>query len=194
MVRNGIFFLLLILLFSFCKDKVKRFNGFTQKEMEYLLASDDFKIWERIAKEEDGEEILPDECGMENYLIFLQGSIGQLKPLLYAYNPLICDSLDFCMQHPDFCQADTTLCNADPDFCESLNTGVLYIGSWYAKKPFINNDRSDTLVFEINSTIESIFVTSITSRYATFQYKRRFGTQGEIITEFYEFTPPTSDQ
>ncbi|MCK5369006.1 MAG: hypothetical protein KAQ62_10655, partial [Cyclobacteriaceae bacterium] len=159
MVRNGIFFLLLIFLFSFCKDKVKQFNGFTQKEMEYLLASDDFKVWERISQEENGEEILPDDCGMENYLIFLQGSVGQPKPLLYAYNPLLCDSLDFCDQHPDFCEADTTLCNAEPDFCESLADGVLYIGSWYAKEPFIKNDRSDTLVFEINNKLESIFVT-----------------------------------
>ncbi|MCK5209374.1 MAG: hypothetical protein KAQ79_15175, partial [Cyclobacteriaceae bacterium] len=88
---------------------MKQFNGFTQKEMEYLLASDDFKVWERISQEENGEEILPDDCGMENYLIFLQGSVGQPKPLLYAYNPLLCDSLDFCDQHPDFCEADTTL-------------------------------------------------------------------------------------
>ncbi|MCK5467293.1 MAG: hypothetical protein KAI99_02245 [Cyclobacteriaceae bacterium] len=193
MVRNGIFFLLLIFLFSFCKDKVKQFNGFTQKEMEYLLASDDFKVWERISQEENGEEILPDDCGMENYLIFLQGSVGQPKPLLYAYNPLLCDSLDFCDQHPDFCEADTTLCNAEPDFCESLADGVLYIGSWYAKEPFIKNDRSDTLVFEINNKLESIFVTNITSQNAIFQYKNRFGIGGEVITEIYKFSPPTSE-
>lgn len=193
MVRNGIFFLLLIFLFSFCKDKVKQFNGFTQKEMEYLLASDDFKVWERISQQENGEEILPDDCGMENYLIFLQGSVGQPKPLLYAYNPLLCDSLDFCDQHPDFCEADTTLCNAEPDFCESLADGVLYIGSWYAKEPFIKNDRSDTLVFEINNKLESIFVTNITSQNAIFQYKNRFGIGGEVITEIYKFSPPTSE-
>ena len=193
MVRNGIFFLLLIFLFSFCKDKVKQFNGFTQKEMEYLLASDDFKVWERISQEENGEEILPDDCGMENYLIFLQGSVGQPKPLLYAYNPLLCDSLDFCDQHPDFCEADTTLCNTEPDFCESLADGVLYIGSWYAKETFIKNDRSDTLVFEINNKLESIFVTNITSQNAIFQYKNRFGIGGEVITEIYKFSPPTSE-
>ena len=193
MVRNGIFFLLLIFLFSFCKDKVKQFNGFTQKEMEYLLASDDFKVWERISQEENGEEILPDDCGMENYLIFLQGSVGQPKPLLYAYNPLLCDSLDFCDQHPDFCEADTTLCNTEPSFCESLADGVLYIGSWYAKEPFIKNDRSDTLVFEINNKLESIFVTNITSQNAIFQYKNRFGIGGEVITEIYKFSPPTNE-
>ncbi|MCK5280551.1 MAG: hypothetical protein KAK04_18490 [Cyclobacteriaceae bacterium] len=172
---------------------MKQFNGFTQKEMEYLLASDDFKVWERISQEENGEEILPDDCGMENYLIFLQGSVGQPKPLLYAYNPLLCDSMDFCDQHPDFCEADTTLCNAEPDFCESLADGVLYIGSWYAKEPFIKNDRSDTLVFEINNKLESIFVTNITSQNAIFQYKNRFGIGGEVITEIYKFSPPTSE-
>ncbi len=108
MNRNSLVFLALIFVFSFCDDKVKKYNGFTQKEMEYLLASEDFKIWERIAQEEDGEEILPGDCDMGNNIIFLQGSVGESKPLLYAYDPLICDSLDFCIQHPDFCHADTT--------------------------------------------------------------------------------------
>ena len=185
--------LLLIFMFSFCKDKVKEFDGFTQKEMEYLLASDELKVWERNSQEEDGEVIVPGDCDMDNYLIFIQGNLGQPKPLLYAYNPLICDSLDFCSLHPDFCQADTDLCNADPVFCESLGDGVLYIGSWYAKEPFIKNSRSDTLVFEINSKIESIFVTSISSQYATFQYKNREGNDGEIITESYSFSPSISE-
>ncbi|MCK5104433.1 MAG: hypothetical protein KAR17_16530, partial [Cyclobacteriaceae bacterium] len=85
------------------------------------------------------------------------------------------------------------LCNAEPDFCESLADGVLYIGSWYAKEPFIKNDRSDTLVFEINNKLESIFVTNITSQNAIFQYKNRFGIGGEVITEIYKFSPPTSE-
>ena len=191
MVKNGVYFLLLLFLFSFCKDKVKKFNGFTQKEMEYLLSSDEFKAWERISKKEDGVEIEPDDCGLDNYLLFLQGTVGEPKPLLYAYNPLICDSLDFCMQHPDFCQSDTTLCNANPEFCESLNDGILYIGSWSAKAPFIINSRSDTLIFEINKKTESIHVTSITSEFATFVYKNRTGDDGGIITEFYKFAPPT---
>lgn len=193
MIRNGVFYLLFIILFSFCKNQVKQYNGFTQSEMEYLLASDDIKIWERISQEENGEVIIPDDCGMENYLIFIQGSIGQPKPLLYSYNPLLCDSLDFCDQHPDFCRSDTTLCNADPEFCESLEEGILYIGSWYAKEPFIINDRSDTLVFEINNKLESIFVTNITSQNATFQYKNRFGDDGEVITEIYKFLQQTSE-
>lgn len=186
-------FLLLSILFSFCKDKVKEFDGFTQKEMEYLLASDELKAWERISQEEDGEVIVPDDCGMDNYMIFIQGSPGQPKALLYAYNPLICDSLDFCNLHPDFCQADTALCNADPGFCETLVDGVLYIGSWYAKEPFIKNSRSDTLVFEINNKKESIFVTGISSENATFLYKNRKGDEGGIITEVYNYSPPISE-
>lgn len=194
MRRNSLLYFSLIFVFSFCDDKVKKYDGFTQKEMEFLLAAEDFKIWERIAQEEDGEEVLPGDCDLENHLIFLQGSVGLAKPLLYAYNPTICDSLDFCNQHPDFCEADVDFCLQDPDFCETLSTGVLYIGSWYAKEPFITNDRSDTLVFEINNVDESIFVTSITSNYATFQYKNREGADGGIITEFYEFSASTSDQ
>lgn len=194
MVRNGIFFYLLLLIFSYCGDKVKQFDGFVQSELEYLLASDEVKIWERIGQEENGEEIIPNDCGVDNYLIFLQGATGTPKPLLYAYNPLICDSLDFCLQHPDFCQADTTLCNADTTFCETLEDGILYIGSWYAKEPFIKNSRSDTLVFEINNKKESIFVTRITSQYATFQYKNRKGVDGGVITEFYKFLSPISEE
>lgn len=193
MLKNGIAFLLLILLFSFCGDKVREFDGFTQKEMEYLLSSDEGKIWEQISREEDGEVIVPDDCSMENYLIFIQGDLGQPKPLLYTYNPTICDSLDFCIQHPDFCQADTMNCNTEPEFCAVLEDGILYIGSWYAKEPFIKNDRTDTLVFDINSKQESIFVTSISSQNATFRYKNRIGNNGGVIDEYYKYLQPISE-
>ena len=193
MVKNGILLLLLIFMFSFCKDKVKKFDGFTQNEMEYLLASDELKVWERISQEEDGETIIPGDCGIDNYLIFIQGKLGEPKPLLYAYNPQICDSLDFCKLHTDFCQADTAFCNVDPLFCESLGDGVLYIGSWFAKEPFIENSRSDTLIFDINNKIESIFVTNISSENATFLYKNRKGDEGGIITEVYNYSPPISE-
>ncbi|MCG8307716.1 MAG: hypothetical protein MI975_10035 [Cytophagales bacterium] len=190
MFKNSVLFSCLIVLIFSCGDKVQPFNGFTQKEMEFLLASDESKAWLRISKEEDGEIIEPDDCGMDNYLVFVPGSLGDPKPLLYAYNPLICDSLEFCMQHPDFCQSNATLCESDPDFCELLAEGVLYIGSWYAKAPFIENSRSDTLIFEINNKKESIFVTHITSQYATFQYKQRTGANGGLITENYNYSPP----
>ncbi len=183
-------YIILFFLFFSCEDKVREFGGYTQKEMEYLLASDSVKIWERLSKAEDDIIIDPDDCDMDNLLIFFQGDLGQPKPLLYAYNPLICDSLDFCLQHPDFCQSDTTLCNANPEFCESLVENMLFIGSWYAKEPFIKNSRSDTLVFEINSKKESIFVTSISSQNATFLYKNRQGNEGATITEIYSFTTP----
>lgn len=186
MVKKGIYFLGIFCILEACTDKVRKFSGFNQAEIEFLLASDNVKIWERIGQEAGGEEIVPDDCGMDNYLIFVQGSVGEQKPLLYAYNPSICDSLDFCAQHPDFCQSDTTLCNSDPEFCDSLEDGIFYIGSWYAKAPFVTNSRSDTLVFEINAIKESIFVTSISSEHATFRYKKRTGSNGELITEYYQ--------
>lgn len=181
----GYFTLLLFLLVS-CSDKVTKFKGFTQSELEYLLASDEGKVWERVSREEGGEEIIPDDCAKDNFLIFLSGKLGDEKPLLYAYNPLICDSADFCLEFPDFCQADTTLCSENADFCETLGEGVLYIGSWYAKEPFIENDRSDTLIFTINNKKESIFVTNVTAQTATFQYKNRTGNSGGVITERYQ--------
>lgn len=189
MIKNGLFFMIILIALSSCEEKVNEFNGFNQKELEYLLASDSGKAWERVSKEEDGEEIIPDECGMDNYLIFGPGDVGDPKPLLYAYNPLSCDSADFCLEYPNFCQSDTALCNIDSAFCAGLGEGVLYIGSWYAKEPFIINDRSDTLVFTINDEKESIFVTNISSLFATFQYKNREGSSGGVITEYYSFTP-----
>jgi len=192
-MRHHAFIIFLIILIFSCKDKVKEFDGFTQKELEYLLAAHDVKVWERVSKEEGGVEVVPDDCGMDNYLIFIQGSIGQPKPLLYAYNPLVCDSLDFCVQFPDFCKSDTALCKEDPSFCETLGDGVLYIGTWYAKAPFIKNDRSDTLVFEINKKKESIFVTSITSQFVSLQYKNRAGSEGGIITEYYSYYQPEEE-
>jgi len=193
MVKSVFLYILIIFILFSCADEVMEFKGFTQSELEYLLASEVGKVWERISKEEDGQEILPDDCDMENYLIFFTGKVGDPKPLLYAYNPSICDSLDFCIQYPDFCQADTTLCSENSEFCESLGDGVLFIGSWYAKEPFINNDRSDTLVFDINNKRESIFVTSISSQHATFQYKNRTGSSGGIITEYYTNKPAETE-
>ena len=189
MFKKGFFYLLFLSIILSCSDKLRKYNGFVQSELEYLLASDPGKAWERVSVEEDGQEIAPTDCDMDNFLIFWQGNVGEEKPLLYAYNSSICDSLEFCNLHPDFCLADTTLCNADPEFCELFGDNVLYIGSWYAEKPFIDNSRSDTLVFNINNKAESIFVTSISALNASFQYKRRVGSGGGLITEYYKFTP-----
>ena len=173
-----------------CEDKVKKFDGFTQKEMEYLLAGEEAKAWERIGKVENGSALVLEDCDLENYLILVQGSLGNPKPLLYAYNPSICDSLDFCNLHPDFCQSNLTLCSENTDFCAGLDQGMLYIGSWYAKQPFIKNGSVDTLVFTINKTKESIYVSDINAQYAAFQYKNRIGASGGIITEYYQFSAP----
>ena len=57
MLRNGLIFLLITISLLSCNDKVKVFSGFTQTEMEFLLASYEGKAWERISREEDGEEV-----------------------------------------------------------------------------------------------------------------------------------------
>jgi len=188
MFKNGLYYLLLFVILLSCSDKVTKYNGFIQSELEYLLASNVGKVWERVSVEENGLVIAPEDCGMDNFLIFWQGSVGLEKPLLYAYNPTTCDSLEFCNLRPEFCKADTMLCNADPEFCELFGDEVLYIGSWYAKAPFIQNSRSDTLIFNINNKTESVFVTSISSQNASFQYKSRTGSEGGLITEYYKFT------
>ena len=97
--------------------------------------------------------------------------------------------MDICSLYPDFCISDTTLCAENPYFCEELGNGILYIGNWYAKEPFIQNTRSDTLVFEINQELESIHVTSITANFATFLYKNRRGSEGGTVIENYQFLP-----
>ncbi len=193
MVKKAVIILWIIFAFYSCKDKVKEFSGFTQKELEFLLSSTDAKVWERVSREEDGEEVIPDDCSMDNYIIFLQGDVGKPKDLLYAYNPGICDSLDFCNLHPDFCISDTANCAANPVLCDGLQEGLLYIGTWYAKAPFVVNSRTDTLVFTINGKNESIHVTDISSKYATFVYKNRQGAAGGTIEETYMYLSPTNE-
>jgi hypothetical protein len=197
MIKSSRIFIFILFVFMLsCKDKVQEFSGFNQKELEFLLASYEGKIWERISREENGEEIILEDCDLENYLIFLESNVnnvGEQKPLLYAYNPNTCDSLDFCSLHPDFCLSDTTLCGENPDFCEGLDNGILFIGSWYAKEPFFENSRSDTLVFEINNKTESIQVLDITANYVTFLYKNRVGSSGGSVIEHYQFLPPTTE-
>ena len=189
-MRHGIHIFLITLLFLFaCKDKVKKFDGFTQKELEYLLSSSGGKVWERISRFEDGQEMQLEPCEAENYLLLYAGDVGKPKKLVYAYNPETCDSADFCMLHPDFCAADTAMCQTDPDFCTDLGDGILYIGSWYAKAPFIDNARSDTLVFQINNEDQSIFVEQISSQFVTFRYKRSSNNQPEIM-ENYQYLAP----
>lgn len=189
MIKNGIIFLFISLISFSCKDKVQEFSGFTQKEMEFLLASEETKIWERISREVNGEEVILEDCELQNYLIFIQGQLGNPKPLLYAYNPTNCDSANFCNLYPDFCVADTTLCAIDPDFCQGLSDGILLIGTWYAKEPFIENSRSDTLIFEINGIEESIEVLDISTNYATFLYKNRTENSGGSVVEYYQNLP-----
>ncbi len=173
-----------------CEDKVKKFDGFTQKEMEFLLAGDESKVWERLAVDKDGNELVLDDCEIENYLIFVKGTIGSPKPLFYAYNPSICDSLDFCNRHPDFCLSNLILCAENTDLCQTLTDGILYIGSWYAKAPFIKNERSDSLVFTINNKQEFIYVSDINAQYATFNYKNQVGSDGSSVIEYYQYSTP----
>ncbi len=177
-----------------CSDEVREFDGFTQKELEYLLTGENGKIWLRTERWENDTEVEFDECSTDNYLIFVAvaDSIGKPKPLVYGYNATICDSLDFCTANPDFCQSNVMNCEQDPDLCELLEDGMLYVGTWYAKAPFVKNDRSDTLVMEINKIVESVQVTAITSTELEVFYKNREGANGETITETYtQFIPET---
>jgi hypothetical protein len=193
MFRILLFVLIVIGLFSSCEDKVREYNGFTQSELEYLLSGEEFKAWNLMGIDEGETSIELDECQSDNFLIFLGGSTGDPKPLLYAYNTNICDSLDFCLQHPEFCLSDTTLCGSDPEFCASLEAGVLYIGSWYVKAPFITNNPADTLVLAINDKSETAYIPNVNAENVTIQYRRRTGENGEIITEYYYFPLPIDE-
>lgn len=95
---------ILLLATQSCGDEVREFDGFTQTELEYLLAGEGGKIWLRTGRQVDDVAIEQEGCTSDNYLLFLtaDNSIGKPKPLLYGYNPTICDSLDFCTINPDF--------------------------------------------------------------------------------------------
>ena len=193
MKLKGPILLLSIFLLSLCGEKVREFNGFTQKEMEFLLASDDIKAWERISRLEDGEEVEFDPCEFNHFIYFEQGGVGSPKPLYYSYNTSNCDSVEFCDRRPGFCEAHESFCEENPETCSELPPGFLIVGTWYAKEPFIQNSRSDTLVFDINEQVESIFVTDITANFATFLYKDRSAPDGGDIIENYQYFPPSSE-
>jgi hypothetical protein len=59
------FFILTTALYS-CKDQVKEFSGFTQKELEYLLASDEGKVWQRLSRQVDGEDVTLTDCELQH--------------------------------------------------------------------------------------------------------------------------------
>ncbi len=145
--KTLLYFLFFGAAFS-CNDVVKKYDGFTQREMEFLLASYGGKIWQRVSRTEDGQEITPDDCGLENYMIFTANTqqpvvVGSPKPLFYAYNPVNCDSLAFCASFPEYCLANKAFCEANPDVCNDLQEGILNIGTWFAKAPFIQNSRTN---------------------------------------------------
>ena len=185
--------MLLILGSVACGDSVRKFSGFIQMEMEYLLASTEFKDWERISVFEDGQEKEFDDCNTGHKIRFYQGTVGEEKDLHYFYNPAMCDSIDFCNEYPDFCEAHKNICEEDPDACSELADGELIIGTWYALEPFVENTRSDTLIFNINSSEESIHVTNITSKFATFLYKNREAAGGGTIIENYQSIEETDE-
>lgn len=192
MTQRGLLYFLTFTVLLSCKDVVKEYDGFTQKEMEFLLASYGGKVWQRIARIEDGEEIMPDDCGLDNFMIFIANAqqpviVGSPKTLLYAYNPVVCDSLEFCATYPEYCLAHKSFCEANPADCNNLQEGVLYIGTWFAKAPFIQNTPTDSLIFVINQVRESVFVSEISSEYATLLYGSRKTSTGGAIKEIYKF-------
>ena len=122
----------------------------------------------------------------------LDNAIGKPKPIIYGYDPTVCDSLDFCAANPDFCLSNIINCAKDPGLCNQLDDGMLYIGTWYAKAPFVKNSRADTLILEINNKVESVQVNNITPSEMEVFYKNRKGANGETITESYsQYVPET---
>ncbi|NJN27597.1 MAG: hypothetical protein HC819_17290 [Cyclobacteriaceae bacterium] len=176
--------LVVFLLFA-CEDKVEEFDGFMQKELEYMLAGQDVKIWERVS------ESNANDCAAGNYLVFVQDSTGKTgtpKPLLFAYDPALCSAQIFCEQYPDYCASNADLCLLYPAFCNQVGEGFLFIGTWYAPLPAVENGSTDMMVFTINKKSEPVRVSAIDPEHLVLEYSR------EKPTEEYQFVaPPNND-
>jgi hypothetical protein len=175
-----------------CNDKVRDFAGFTQSEMEYLLAADSGKQWVRIGRTENGESVALEGCDFATRLIFLQDGVGVPKPLLAAYNPDACDSLSFCNVYPAYCRADSSLCAQNPELCDSIAQNEFFIGSWLAQEPFVENSRADTLLLEIDGVEEAVQVLEISGSFASFLFKEREGSAGAKVVEHYQYQPDSN--
>lgn len=166
----------LIVLISFtlalfsCGEKVDEFSGFTKSETEFLLAGDSAKVWERVKRWEDGEEVDFSDCQQENRMIFMAGSTDASKRLLYAYNTEVCDSSGFCNDNVEYCISDTANCRQDPDFCELLSPGTLYLGTWEVMKPAIENGNTDQMLLKFWTSTRMTTITGISSLALTIEF------------------------
>ncbi len=153
-----------------CEETVDEFSGFQKQEMEFLLAGDSAKVWERVSRWEDGKEIEFSDCEKQNRMIFLAGNSDESKRLLYTFDTAVCDSAGFCNENIEYCISDTAQCNQDPDFCELLDDSTLYLGTWEVMEPAIDGGTTDQLLLKLWPKTRETTVTGISALAFSFEF------------------------
>jgi len=167
-------YLFALIFFAFllyaCEETIDEFSGFQKQEMEFLLAGDSAKVWERVSRWEDGVEVEFSDCEKQNRMLFIAGNNDESKRLLYTFDTEVCDSESFCNENIKYCISDTAQCNRDPDFCELLDEGTLYLGTWEVKEPASKGGTTDQLLIKLWPRTRITTVTSISSLAFSYEF------------------------
>ncbi len=176
------FWIFVALALASCGDPVPEYDGFNKNQVEFLLAGTAGKVWQLTSRTVDDQMAEVDPCEEGGLLVFLPDSRNDNKPLLYAYDPTVCDSLTFCNAFPGYCMSDTSICNQNPALCQGFDGRTLFIGYWEVKKPLITNARTDTVFVHLWEGTRTMHINKMTASLSTFKYER---PGSEIVNESY---------
>jgi hypothetical protein len=184
-------FLLVGFLFFTCGSPVEDFDGFTKNQVEFLLSGEEGKGWELISRFVDGDESALSECEEQTQYIFQPDASNDIKPLLLTRSSDTCDSLEFCLEFPQYCVADTFNCNLNPSYCRNFNNDTLFIGYWEVKSQELSTARTDTVFLYLWDEFRTMDIEFLTSQIANFKYEDVSSSSTIIQEDFVHLMPDT---
>lgn len=175
-------------LLSSCGEPVNPLDGFTAREMSYLLAGADGKAWILAARSEDGEPVTSSGCGGEEAMLFVPGT--GLQPLYYGIQPDVCSPALFCDLKPWICTANELNCAGAPETCADIPEGVYWLGSWSVPPGPSADTRLSQFEMVVGEQRLAVTVQYLTASRAGFRYMQNIdGRQTEVVEE-YRYTAP----
>jgi hypothetical protein len=172
-----------------CGEPVREFDGFVKGQIEYLIGGGEGKAWELVSRTIDGSAAGPGTCESGSFWLFVPDGRSGPNPLLYAYDPAICDSADFCSAFPDFCRYDSAFCAENPQMCAGVPPNILHIGTWAVKDPPILNTPTDTIYLYLWNETRTTHLQEITASRLGMEY---VSVSGSLVVE--RFIWQESDQ
>jgi hypothetical protein len=191
--RNGgsgyvLFLCLAIGLLPSCGEPVNPLDGFTAREMNYLLSGAEGKAWTLILRSENGEPVQIAGCGGEEALLFLPGT--PVQPLYYGIQPDVCSPSLFCDGKPWICSANELNCANEPEACAEFPEGVYWLGSWSVPPGPSADTRLNHFEIILGDQRLDVRVEYLTASRAEFRYVQNLdGRQTEVVEE-YLYTAP----